>query len=404
MTRYRYQAVNEANEPVSGVIEAATVRDAARRLTAVGHVPLHIGASKPESGLSAFRPLAPGRRGLSFRDAGRLIARLGELVEAGIPADRALAILSDGPRSRAVDAAARMRRFVLRGGTMSEAMRSAMPRLPAHLAGIVEAGEKGGRLGAVLKAVSLSIARTDQMRSRIATALLYPAILFLLIVFTISLVFGLVLPEFRRVFESAHVPLPAATRALLVIGDAFSAYWPFLAFFLACLALLALWAWRTPEQREKIDRRLLTLPGISGFERLSFTAEFAGVAHLLLEQGFTLSEAVRLARASVHNRAASRDLEAALVKLNEGMRFSDVLAQIAAFDRGARALVLVGEETGQLAAMLAGARAHAERDFDQAVERFNTLLTPAMTIVMGFVVGAVMVSLLSGIMALTQIG
>lgn len=400
MPRYRFEAVTELNELVRGELDAATPAAAIEQLLAEGRTPLAV-----SEGTFALARLLPERGRPGARVITILLERLGELLGAGVALEAALALLSEGGDGKPLaNLAHRLRTRLGRGEALAAALAREQPELPEHLLGIVAAGEASGGLAEALKALAIARHKSEALRAEILNALIYPALLLVLIGATATLVFAYVLPEFRRIFEAARVTLPPETAALLSLGDALGQAWPFISLGLLGTTLIGLWAWHRPEIRVKIDRALLRLPLIGRLLSLRLTAEFARGMELLLAQGFTLSEALSHARSGATNLWARDGLARCIGAMQEGTRLSTALGQVGAFDRRAVALLKIGEETGDMGAMFARIVDLSERDLATHAARLTALLTPVLTIVMGLVVGAIVIALLSGIMTLTQLG
>jgi general secretion pathway protein F len=410
MTLFHYRAVNAQNAEVSAEMEAASPSEVADRLIADGLTPISVDPGPHRSSRDFVRTLekalgaGSGAKAPTRKDLTSLLAQLADLVEAGIRVDAALKIISvSAAQQRTQKLAAGLSAKLGEGLALAEALRSEAPQLPEYARGLIAAGEASGTLDQVLRSLSETFRQGDEIRGKILTALIYPSLLLVMIGLAIGMIFVMVLPEFRRIFESARAPIPAQTQFLLDVSDFFAFGWPYLLVLTLALAAAIVYALQQEEWRVKLDAALLRLPGVSDLEVPNIVTQFCRAMALLLGSGFTLTESLSLATAGVRNRGAKAALGQIIQQLREGARLSDSLKELAFFPRESLEVLRIGEETGRLAPMFGKVAVLAEKQLNERTDRFVALLTPSLTIVMGLLVAAVVVSLLSGIMSLNSL-
>lgn len=404
MPTYRYRALNERNVAIVGEYEGANLEEIARRLLAEGHTPLSIDAPPRFAVAFSGDPRRGTGRSPSNVDLAFFFERLSDLVNAGVRPDRALTILSRSVKETTLKRSIReVSAKVSRGGALAPSLAAEIKGMPAYAAGLIAAGEASGALPVVLRRLAQSQRRAADLRSKFTSALIYPTLLLVMILGTMLLVFGVVLPEFERVFASARAPLPPITRALLDVSAFVAAWWPLLVAAAATAVAALIYALRHPALRERLDGWRLRLPLVRAFEKSSAAGQFFRVMGLMTEGGFTLTESLELASGALRNRHLSRQFEQAGVQLREGVLLSEALKDISAISSETLDLMSVGEETGKLGPILNRIAEQADKDFEVLTERSLTLLTPVLTIVMGLLVAIVVLSLISGIMSLNQL-
>lgn len=392
MTRYRYQALGSRGEPLQGEMEAASEDEVVARLQAQGHLPVRAWPSA----WSGPRSLAPWRRGPFDGDRLATFTRqLATLLGAGQPLERALTILLELPDEAGTRRALTEIRDAVRGGaSLSAALEAQHGAFPPIHVNLVRAGEAGGNLHDTLQRLADYLERSQALRARVANALLYPAILLLVVGAAILFLLGYVTPQFAQMYASLDVPLPWFTRTVLALGEFVSSWWLPL---LAVPALALLWAgrrWRDPVARERLDGWLLRRRLVGDFVARLETSRLARTLGTLLRNGVPMLAALEISAAVVGNRVLAGDVARAAEEVRNGRALSAALAQGRHFPRLALQMVQVGEESGALDAMLLKTADLFEQQTAQALDRMLALLVPALTLALAVVVGGVILAVL----------
>lgn len=404
MPIYRYRALARSGDWVAGEIEAATPRAAIVQVQDLGYLPV----SATEAGNDRWRSVrslltVERPRGLSRREMVLLTQQLAGLIEAGLTVDRTIEILRPTAGSRRVlavldDLHARIRS----GSSLAEAMTASRGSFPRWYRSTIAAAERGGFLGAALQRLAQSMERAQRLLDTVRSALIYPTLLLVMAALSIALILGFVLPQFRPLFADAGVSLPWTTSVLMAASAVLEDYPLAVLAGLFAIAAAGLAALRQPLVREQWDALALRLPVlrdlIVGFE----AARFSRIMGTLLENGVAVPEGLTLARELVVNRAISASLEAAAEKVREGRPFTEVLGA-AAFPATAAALIRVGEESGQLPAMLIKTADLLDSELQRKLERAVALLTPALTIVLGLIIAALIGSVFTALLGINAL-
>jgi len=405
MTLYRYKAVDGSGAIVEGEMEADSERAVVTRLQNGGLLPLRAqpaGAASLRDILSM--DLTPSRRGLSQRQLALLTRELATLLQAGVELEKALDILVSLAENETVRRIAGALLDDVRGGAaLADALARHSDSFPRLYVNMVRAGEAGATLDAVFDRLAGYLEQTVAARSEVRSAMIYPAVLVFMALASVFLLIGFVLPRFKPLFEGAGAKLPTATRIVMTVGEALESHgWLLvLAAFLVWL-LMRVWL-RTEAGRLRWDRSLLDTPVLGGILYRLDTARFARTLGTLLTNGVSMLEALSIAGETIGNSAFRKDLAGIGGAVGAGRRLSD---EIDAFDRfpllGAR-LLRVGEETGQLEAMLLKIADIYDREVQQAVRRALALFTPALTIVLGLLIAGIISSILLAILSINEI-
>lgn len=405
MTLYRYKAVDGSGAIVEGEMEAESERAVAARLQNSGMLPLRArpaGAGSIRDVLSM--ELTPRRRGLSQRQLALLTRELATLLQAGVELEKALDILVSLAEN---DLVARIAGGVLedvRGGTsLADALGRHGDSFPRLYVNMVRAGEAGATLDAVFDRLAGYLEQTVAARSEVRSAMIYPAVLVFMALASVFVLIGFVLPRFKPLFEGAGAKLPLMTRIVMTVGEALETYG-----WLLALALLVGWAMarvslRSETGRLRWDGQLLDMPVLGGILYRLDTARFTRTLGTLLTNGVPMLDALSIAGEAIGNSAFRKKLAGLGPAIGAGRRLSDEVDALEKFPLLGARLLRVGEETGQLEAMLLKIADIYDAEVQQAVRRALALFTPALTIVLGLLIAGIISSILLAILSINEI-
>ncbi len=352
MPLFQYKAASLAGQTEQGELEAKDVAAAIERLQAQGFIPIRVTAAvaRPAGGL-AWR-----RRGarLSGEALGNITRELATLLNAGLSLDRALDILinlaaSDTARTLLT----RVRDDVRGGAALSTALEAHPAVFSRFYVSMVKAGEAGGALDVVLTRIGEFMERAKELRDTVTSALIYPAILVIASVVSVLLLLIFVVPQFAQMFEESGQALPLPTQIVIGAGQFLQHDW--WALLLVVLIVQRLFAHQMREPRTRLvwDRRFLRWPLVGDLVAKVEIAKFARTLSTLIANGIPLLPALAIVRDTVNNRVIAGGVDEVREKLKEGHGLGRPLMAQGLFPKMAVHMILVGEETGQLDAMLA---------------------------------------------------
>jgi len=327
--------------------------------------------------------------------------QLAAMVRAGVPLRAALTALTQGGALQGrggtvlVAVLFRVRGDVDGGLALSAALRRQPRCFSAWLCALVAAGESAGLLALALEVVARELTRGVALRARLRAALTYPALVALVAVVVSAVLVLSVVPQFSGVLLQLGGELPAQTRLLLAISAFVQRSWGWLLLLLAALPLFVLGLLRHPQLRERAEGLLLRLPWVGSVLRVAAIALFARISAMLLRTGVPLSDALAVSLGVV----GWRPLAKALGEVREGVRNGAKLSQALRregklFPPLLASMVAVGEETGELSAMLERVAELFERDLEAALAALSASLEPLLVLSLGLVVGWVISAVL----------
>lgn len=394
MARYAYEALSAAGRSVSGVEEAASSAAAERRLRERGLRPL------------ALEPASAGgeaaREGLRFRRRRAEVAGafryLATLLEADFPLDRALGTVRElTGRADVATGIGELRARVRAGSALSDALAERPDLFPRLAFGMARAGERGGFLGRSLARLADHLEREEELRGRVVSALLYPAIMAVVGGAAVLVLVFAVLPRFVTILGEAGAEVPRTTALLLGTSAFLIRWWPALLVG-AVVAGAASAAWlRSEAGRLATARALLAVPVLGPLRRRLSAARFGRSLATLLESGLPILPALEASADSLADPAVSGRIREARERIRAGGSLGDALRGAGVFPTLFVQMTSVGEEGGRLPEMLDRAAKVAEEELERGMERLVRLVEPALVVTFGAVVAFVALSLLQAI-------
>jgi type IV pilus assembly protein PilC len=335
------------------------------------------------------------RRDRKIRPADFLIfnQQFSTLVRAGLPILRALDLLAEraaAERLRPILADVRQR--VRAGALLSEAM-AAQGSFPPVYITVIAAGERSGNLTGVLEQYISYLRVTTGFRSRLITALIYPAVLVLVAIIVVTYLATYALPQFAELYKQLNVPLPTSTRLLLAVALPLRTYFVFFAVaILVTCASLFLWT-RSDRGAIAIDRIKPRIPVFGDIWIKAQIAQFVRTLSTLLGGGTPLVPALRTSAAAISSRLIATAVEDASERVKEGQTLHLSLAETKLVPGLALEMIEVGEASGALSAMLTSVAEFYEEELDTRLQRTLSWIPIAILVVMAVVIGFILISL-----------
>jgi len=404
MTLFRYQAVTPANEVLEGDIEALDQAAVVEKLRDLGQIPLQIeertvAASDAWWNREVFR-----RAPLSGKDVALFCRGLATLVHAGLPLDQSLDLqikLARVPRKR--DVLIDIRDRVHGGASLADALAAHPQIFPPFLVNMVRAGEAGGALEAVLDRLAAFLERALELRAQIVSALIYPAILMVMVGVSLALLLTVVVPQFRPLFDGAGQELPVLTRIVIGVAEFLQAYWWAVVAALVLLFAAIKVSLRDSDRRVRWDRVMLRLPLLGDLISKVQVAVFSRLLGTLLANGVPLVAGLELVRDSLRNQALSRAVDQVISEVKEGGGVAQSLMNMEVFPALGVDLIRIGEESGQLEQMLGRVADIYDTEVGRSLERLIVILVPVITIGLGVLIATIIASILFAMLGVNRL-
>jgi general secretion pathway protein F len=290
---FRYRALSTAGESLDGQMEAGSADEVIVRLQDQGYLPVEARPADEGGGISLFSRGA--RKELDADQILQFTSQLATLLAAGQPLDRALSILLELPETgEARKVIARIRDIVRGGAPLSVALEQQHGLFSRLYVNLVRAGESGGGLDSALARLTDYLERSRELRGRVINAMIYPAILVVLVLGSLAFLLMFVVPQFEALFESLDAPVAWYTSAVLGLSALLRNFW-----WLGLIAILALGWWfnqqlSDPAARLRLDARLLGMRRVGSLVARLDTARLARTLGTLVGNGVPLLTALNL--------------------------------------------------------------------------------------------------------------
>ncbi len=351
---FEYKVRDRQGNLVEGQLEADSMSLVVSKLREMGYLPISV---KPRSRLSARTEITiPGLTNrVKLAELAVATRQLATMIDSGLSVVRSLAILATQVESKELARVlGEVRLEVERGSSLSAAC-AQHPKVFSHLfVTMVQAGEAGGSLDAVLQQLATTMEKQAALNRKIRSAMTYPAVVLtvMIVIFTALLVF--VVPIFKRIFTQLHATLPGPTQAVLKISAIVTSPWVLVVLAVLALALVVFKRWiGTDRGRRAFDGFKLKPPVFGPLLHKVALARFAGTLSSLVAAGVPILESLDICSDTSGNQVVADALQAAKNGVREGRSLADCLKEHEAVVPSlVTQMVEVGEQTGALDAML----------------------------------------------------
>ncbi len=402
MPVFHYKALSADGASLEGEMEAVSSNAVINRLNELGHLPI-------AAELVAARPNGKARgslwrRGVSNARLGLMTRELSHLIRAGVPLERSLEILAGVAEARDIGLLLNNLLNGIRGGmTLAGAMDAHGRPFDRLYVNMIRAGETGGALDEVLTGLSDYMERSRALTAEVISALTYPVILVSVSILSIALLLTFVVPQFEALFEGAGAALPLATQIVIALSRWFQEFWWTPLTALLAVALLGPRIVRRPGPRLVWHGFVLSLPIFGLLIRKLEVARFCRTLGTLLANGVAMLDALSVVGETLGNAVIAKAVAAIVDSLKAGESLSAPLARVDVFPRIVVDMLRVGEEAGNLEAMLIEIADIYDQEVQQSIKTILALLEPMMILTLGLMVGGIIISIFLAILSVNEL-
>jgi type II secretion system protein F len=402
MPEFTYEALDKTGVTASGTVSARDSQEAAVRVRALGVFPTKIAegkaskatAAKTSDSAAEAKPLS-GRKKVGRLEILLFTREMADLLDAGLPMDRAFSVLIDQTDSEALKALlSAMQGDIRAGQPLSDALQKFPREFPKLYANMVRAGEVSGQLAPVMTRLAEFMEKEQVRRSQIGAALTYPAVLIGIAVSAVTFLLTFVIPKLSGIFKDLGSDLPITTRILLSMSDILSHQWWLVLLVIAAI-VIGFRAWlKTDAGLKTFDQIRLNMPIVGPLTRKIVSARLVRTLGTLLGGGVPILEALEISSTSVGNVAATDAILLARGGVRQGETLHESMGRTDVFLPVVKHMTAVGEETGRLPQMLIRTAETLDFEVDNTMRRMTSLVEPLVVAVMGGFVGFVVLSIL----------
>jgi len=394
---FKYIASTAEGSLINGVVEAESETTAEEILWKSG---LTIIDLKKNIKIPSPYEMLPSLFGVKRHDVIQFSRNLASLLDAGIPILRALSIQSRFGRASFRAVLREVIKELERGSRFSEACAKYPKVFPNFYVYLLKTGEEVGNLSQVLKDIATHMERDEATAKKIKGSLAYPAFVMLLAVGAIFVMLTFVVPALTSMFKEFGADLPPMTRALIAVGDFFSANFLYMILAVVLIAIVVVLYIKTSSGKKNKDRFILKIPVIGTATLKGGLARFTRNMGMLVAAGVSLFEALKLASETTDNLVLAEAVANVRSNVGDGKLFSQAIASDPIFPGLMSEMIGVGEESGSLESHLIKVSAFYEEESERAIAQVTGMLTPALTIGVGLMIGLIAVTIFSSIYSL----
>jgi type IV pilus assembly protein PilC len=336
-----------------------------------------------------------GGKAIKQKDIAIFTRQLATMMKAGVPLLQSFDIVARGSTNpRLTRLLNEIRNDVETGTSLSSAFRKHPMHFDALYCNLVEAGEAGGILEALLDRLAMYQEKTLAIKAKIKSALMYPisVIVVAFVVLTVIMIF--VIPAFKQVFSSFGGELPAPTLAVIAMSEFFVGWW-YVIFPLLFGGLYFFFeSWKRSEKMQKaMDRLLLRIPIFGDLINKSIIARWTRTLSTMFAAGVPLVEALDSVGGASGNAVYAEATEQIQKDVSTGSALTTSMTVTGVFPTMVLQMAAIGEESGSLDHMLAKAAEFYEDEVDEMVKGLSSLMEPFIIVILGVLIGGIVVSM-----------
>ncbi|MCP9799261.1 type II secretion system F family protein [Synechococcus sp. RedBA-s] len=331
----------------------------------------------------------------NVREKALFASKLSALVDSGVPIVRGLTLVAKQQQKPIFrQALESLASDVSQGVSLGVAMRRWPKVFDRITIAMVEAGELGGVLDETLKRLALLLEQNAKLQNQIKGALAYPVIVLLIAIAVFLGMTIFLIPTFADIFEQLGAELPVFTQMMVNLSALLrSAFSLFLIAFLILAGWLFVGFYKTPVGKRRVDGFILKIPLFGDLIQKTETAQFCRTFSSLSKAGVPILMSLEIVRDTSSNSIFADAIEDCRVEIQDGIPVSVALARKHVFPEMALSMLAIGEETGEMDAMLSKVADFYEDEVEVAVKALTSLLEPIMIVLVGIIVGAILVAM-----------
>jgi MSHA biogenesis protein MshG len=387
MPNFAYKARNNLGKLIAGTLDAESAQTVAQTLNGRGLIPIAIEPIKDNTDLLKQLSYWRALHRININDLILFSRQMYSLTKAGVPIIRAINSLAESSRNVAMKQALQgIARKLEAGQTLSQAMSQQARIFPLLLVSIVNVGETSGGLEQAFWQISRYLEREKETQTRIKSALRYPSMVIVAIGIAMVIVNIYVIPAFKGVFDKMGAQLPWQTQLLMGISDFSVHYWLHMLIGLLAVLLIVRKHIATPEGIKQWHWLLLKIPAVGSIIERATMERFSRSFAMILQAGVPLIQGIAIVSKAVGNEYIGAKLHRMRIGIEKGDSISRMARSIGLFPPLVIQMILVGEESGNIAEMLQEVADFYEGEIDVELKNLSSVIEPLLIVVIGIMV------------------
>ncbi len=392
MPAYFYLYLDAKKRKKRGRVEAPSLLEAKERLRGQGLL------------VTKIKPAPKNRRGVQLKRQALLTftTELHQLIQSGLPLFDSLLLIAEQYQNEPIyPTLSKLCKEIEEGKSLSAAMEDTPTSFPPLYTAMIQSGEMSGSLQGVLAKLVALLTRQQRLRKQIVTAMVYPAVIASFCVVVVLLLLTFAVPSIEALY-SGHTLSPF-THLVLSVSRFLTKRWMVYLPMIALTLLLTVTYIKSPKGQASRRRLVTRLPILKTLLLQSALARFTRALATLQEGGVGLVEALSLSEGLLAHPELEPLIAHAKAQIIDGSSLSRELKASPLIPPMVSRMLAVGEESGQLPALLEGIAGHYEEEVEKSLTRLAALAQPAILIVMGGIVGVIMLAVLLPLTDVSQL-
>ncbi len=350
------------------------------------------------------RKMSSGKK-IKPKDIALFTRQMATMMKAGVPLLQSFDIVGRGnPNPSVTRLLNEIRQDVETGTSLSIAFRRHPMYFDDLYCNLVEAGESAGILESLLDRLATYMEKTEAIKSKIKSALMYPISVIIVAFVVVTLIMLFVIPAFKEVFSSFGADLPAPTMFVIGMSEFFTTYWWLIFGILGGGIYFFLQAWkRSPKVQVFMDRALLKLPVFGALIDKSCIARWTRTLSTMFAAGVPLVEALDSVGGASGNIIYKEATDKIQKSVSIGTSLAVAMTDANVFPSMVLQMCAIGEESGAIDHMLGKAADFYEAEVDEMVAGLSSLMEPIIIVFLGTIIGGIVVSMYLPIFKIGQV-
>lgn len=395
MPKYIYKARTPTGKVVSDTVDAVSPREVVDKLRNLKYVVIEVKEFKENKLKDILTKLLPFKKKVKFSDLVIFSRQLATLVSSGVPLVQGLSILEEQFESPSFKNVIKSIRTDIESGvSISDAMKKHPYAFSELYIGMVHAGEVGGILDQVLDRLSMYLEASQELKSKIKSAMMYPIIVSLVAIGAAIVMLTVVVPRFAALFAEMGAKLPAPTQMLVNLSSFVKKWvWLFVLIIIAVVIIFRRLYKTNAKFALKVDTFLLNMPIFGDVIRKTAIAKFTRTLATLVRSGVPILQAMETVAKTAGNKLIEKTIMEARESIREGERIAEPLKKSGVFPPMVVQMIAVGEETGALDTMLTKIADFYDSEVSAAIEGLTGMIEPLIIVFLAVVVGGMVVAM-----------
>lgn len=388
MATYRYNAIDETGNSLSGTLDAESIQNANAMLGARGLIPTEISEDKGGGGESLMSKINAMTGGVKIRDLILFTKQFRSMLNAGVPIIRVLQVLEAQTENDLLRrATTAILAEVRQGSTLSDAF-AKHPRIFSNLyCSMVRAGEMSGSVPSVLERLIYIIEHEAKIKADIKSALQYPIMVLIALGIAFFVLLTFVIPQFTAMFAKTGLELPLPTKIAILMNAYLKNYWYVMLGGLFAVIFGLRQYFKTQNGKLVRDSFLLSIPVLGPLMQKAAMSRFSSIFAILQSSGVSVMQSLTILSDTIGNAAIANSFDHIKTKIEEGSGIAAPMKTAKYFPPMVIDMIAIGEESGNIEEMLREISKHYDEEVEYAVKALSEAIGPILIVGLAAVIG-----------------